>query len=174
MLSIFLGCIVFILCLPCYCWYRCRVGKPRRSNTEFVTNSTTNNENTHIIDIKVFQSGPWDGQYFQNNKWHGPYRVDLSFDAGLRVTGSGVDDVGSYSVDGIYSTESCRIGLTKTYHLGTGNPLQNLGHNVTIQLEWNKMNNQFEGKWYVRTNKYNGENNFKLTFNYQNSVYDKV
>jgi hypothetical protein len=161
--------------LPCYCFYQCRVGKPRRSHANFVGKTTTNNEEKQLIDIKSFQSGPWESHYFQYNKSHGPYKVDLTFDGEQsRVTGSGVDDVGMYSIDGIYSIENGRIGLTKQYQLGTGNPVQNLGHSVAIQLEWNRINDQFQGKWYVRTKKFKGEDKFILKFNKLYAVYEKV
>jgi hypothetical protein len=54
--------------------------------------------------------------------------------------------------------------LTKNYQAGTGNRAENLGHHVTIQLIWNSDSHQFEGKWYVRTNKYHGEDKFELKF----------
>ena len=57
-----------------------------------------------------------------------------------------------------------RIGLTKIYQKGTGNPAENLGHTVTIQFEWNFRKRRFEGKWYVKTNKYSGNNKFRLKF----------
>ena len=130
--------------------------------------------------MKLFQSGRWESQYFQHNNWHAPYHVDLTFDAEqLKVTGSGLDDVGMYFIDGIYSIQTRRIGLIKKYQLGTGNPLQNLGHDVTIQLQWNRNSNQFEGKWYVRTPKFKGQGDFKLYYvSHQQlpllPVYEKV
>jgi hypothetical protein len=42
-----------------------------------------------------------------------------------------------------------------------------LGHTVTIQLYWNPDNNQFEGKWYVQTAKYRGEDKFELKLSNQ-------
>ncbi|CAF1387730.1 unnamed protein product [Adineta steineri] len=96
----------------------------------------------------------------------------------MKITGSGSDDVGLYSIDGLYSTQTRRIGLTKTYLSGSGNPSENLGHNVIIQLEWNRDNNQFEGKWYVRTKKFKGSGDFKLKMNQNQisilSMYEKV
>ncbi|CAF1532266.1 unnamed protein product, partial [Rotaria sordida] len=64
----------------------------------------------------------------------------------MKVAGSGTDDVGTFTIDGIYSSKTHRIGLTKTYQRGTGNPSENLGHRVIIQLTWNAQNNQFKGK----------------------------
>ncbi len=82
----------------------------------------------------------------------------------MAITGSGVDDIGLFTVDGTYSVEPCRIGLTKKYQASIGNRSENLGHQVTIQLAWNAQNDQFEGKWYVQTSKYHGEDKFELKF----------
>jgi hypothetical protein len=131
----------------------------------------------NAYDVNAFQSGIWSSRYFQYKSWHGAYQLSLSFDSQLmKVTGSGSDDVGTFTVDGIYSIKTGRIGLTKTYQAGTGNPLENLGHEVTIQLTWNRQKNQFEGKWYVQTSKYHGENKFELKLYKQQqfSVYDRV
>ena len=89
--------------------------------------------------------------------------MSLSFDhQASTITGSGSDNVGTYVIDGIFSSHSRRVGLTKKYQLGIGNPLENLGHTVTIQLEWNSSHRQFEGKWYVRTKSFRGEGAFEL------------
>ncbi|CAF3838095.1 unnamed protein product [Rotaria sp. Silwood1] len=173
--------LFLIVFLPAYCCYQCCAGKPWRSNVKFVNKTMTNDEEKQIIDIQLFQSGYWKSQYFQYNTWHGPHQIELSFDAlQSKVTGSGLDDIGMYSIEGIYSTQTRRMGLTKKYQLGTGNPLENLGHCVTIQLEWNKYSNQFEGKWYVRTKKYKDSGDFKMNFDQRNQqlsfvpIYEKV
>ncbi|CAF1268622.1 unnamed protein product, partial [Adineta steineri] len=148
----FFGVVAILICLPIYC---CCAGRPRRSNTKFVNKTTSSDAEKQIIDIKLFQSGTWESQYHQYNKWHGPHQVDLFFDMHqMKITGSGSDDVGLYSIDGLYSTQTRRIGLTKTYLSGSGNISQNLGHNVIIQLEWNRYNNQFEGKWLSLANEH--------------------
>lgn len=117
------------------------------------------------LDNNIFPSGDWTSSYFQYHRSHGPYTFSLMFDhQELKVTGSGKDDVGVFSIDGIYSLNTRRIGLTKTYQKGTGNSLENLGHTVTIQLEWNFQKYQFEGKWYVSTHKYRGSDEFTLKF----------
>ena len=141
--------------------------------------ATTDNHESQVIDLKLFQSGPWTSEYSQHNKPHGPHYVDLLFDdQKFEVTGAGLDDVGMYTLHGFYSTQTRRMGLTKTYQLGTGNPTQNLGHTVLIQVEWSRTSNQFEGKWYVRTRKFKGSGEFKLRSNRQQlpflSVYEKV
>ncbi|CAF1106498.1 unnamed protein product [Adineta steineri] len=116
----------------------------------------------------MFKSGHWKSQYFQYGKWHGPCRFSLTFDTNsMTVKGTGSDDIGKFTINGIYSHETSRLGLSKKYQLGTGNKTENLGHTVTIQLTWNETNNQFEGKWYVQTNKYHGNDKFQLKFDGQ-------
>ena len=114
-------------------------------------------------DLDCFESGLWTSRYYQYNGWHGPYRLSLLFNPETRsVSGSGSDDVGTYTIVGIYSTRTNRMGLTKSYQTGTGDLQENLGHNVTIQMAWNSIQSQFEGRWFVRTNAYSGEDNFEL------------
>lgn len=141
----------------------------------------TDDVEKQAIDIKLFQSGSWESQYFQYKQWYKSYQMDLTFDTlKSEIIGSGVDVVGTFTIEGIYSTQTRRMALTKKYQLGTGNPLENLGHDVTIQLEWNRSTNQFEGKWYVRTRKFKGDGEFKMNFDRRNeqpslfTVYEKV
>jgi hypothetical protein len=82
----------------------------------------------------------------------------------MKVTGSGSDDVGVFTIDGIYSTESNRIDLTKTYQLGTDNSSENLGNQVTIQLIWNCSDHQFKGKLSAQTSRYDDDTEFELEF----------
>jgi len=112
-----------------------------------------------------FPSGYWNSRYYQYNSWHGPHIFTLSFDPQtLKVTGSGADDVGKFTIDGSYSVNTGRCALTKSYQWATGNQWENLGQQVTIQLTWNVGQDKFVGKWYVRTNKFSGENEFELEF----------
>ena len=156
------------------CCIRC-TGRPFRKNSTFVKSSMLKNGKDNTCRIDPFTTGIWSGRYFQYGHWHGPHKLSLSFKPqSMKVTGSGTDDVGSFTVDGVYSNETNRIGLTKNYQRGTGNPSENLGHQVTIQLTWNHVNNVFEGKWYVQTHKYHGENKFELTFKVQKSSQYRI
>jgi hypothetical protein len=133
-----------------------------RSNTTFIK-AAPYDEILETDSNSIFQSGTWISRYYQYGKWHGDYRMSLTFDSGeMKVKGTGSDDVGTFTITGIYSTKTQRLGLNKRYRSGTGNPTENLGHNVTIQLYWNPSTNQFEGKWYVQTAKYSGEDRFEL------------
>ncbi|CAF3006669.1 unnamed protein product, partial [Rotaria sp. Silwood2] len=102
------------------------------------------------IDEQVFnqfESGLWSSRYYQYDAWHGSHQLSLSFDPETsKVTGNGSDDVGDYNIEGIYSTTTHWMGLTKKYQNGTGDLSQNLGHYVTIQVTWNTNQRRFEGK----------------------------
>lgn len=155
--------VIGIMC----CCKRC-TGRPFSKNTVFVNTENTKQLKQETYDVKAFQSGIWSSRYFQYGIWHGPHQLAFSFDLqSLKITGSGSDDVGKFTIDGTFSNQTYRIGLNKQYQAGTGDPLQNLGHQVIIQLPWNVENNQFEGKWYVQTEKYHGEDKFELKFQRQ-------
>lgn len=112
-----------------------------------------------------FDDGTWSSRYYQYGHWHGPNDVTLQFNRETnRVSGKGMDDVGSYDIEGIFSLGEHKMGLTKTYRNGTGDLSENSGHSVTIQTTWNENTNQFEGKWFVDTKHYRDDNKieFKL------------
>ncbi|CAF1313922.1 unnamed protein product [Adineta steineri] len=145
------------------------------SNVTFVNevDSTDNETNVKSSD-SLFSSGQWISRYFQYKQWHGPHLFSLFFNhKQQKVTGSGEDDVGEFSIDGIYSLNTRRIALTKKYQKGTGNSSQNLGHTVNIQLKWDSQKQLFHGKWYVKTKKYQGEDKFELQFDQSTTVVDK-
>jgi len=166
---------VFVLVyLLCYC----NRGRPSKDHAAFVNSggSATMPQEQEMHETKrnvsqmeglvtnVFQSGIWTGRYFQYGDWHGPYEMILNFDRQSIIAGWGTDDVGKFTVKGVYSRQTGRIGLTKTYQAGTGNVLENLGHEVKIQLTKNSRSQKFEGKWYVKTSNYGGEDKFELSF----------
>lgn len=141
-----------------------------RQNTAFVHSSKSNGSRYETSD-SIFRSGVWSSRYYQYGRWHGPHKFSLSFNSqSMKVTGKGSDDVGTFTIEGDYSTGTQRIGLTKRYQVGTGNPSENLGHGVIIQLTWNAQNNQFEGKWYVQTGKYHGDGIFELKLEQEHSL----
>jgi hypothetical protein len=132
----------------------------------FINIPNSQKSKTEIDNADPFQSGFWSSRYFQYKNWHGPHQFSLIFNSEtMKVTGLGVDNVGSFTIDGIYSIETHRIGLTKKYEPGTGDPKENFGHQVTIQLTWNAENHQFEGDYYVNfaTSKHH-QDKFELKF----------
>ena len=151
--------ILAVVFTTVFCVKRCR-GRPHHSNVDFIdqgSNGTASYEKDH------FEAGPWSSRYYQRGRWHGPHTLSLEFDRGMStVHGQGTDDVGDFTVEGIFSTKTHRMALTKKYSAGTGDTSENFGHSVTLQLVWNAANEQFEGKWFIQTAKYRGEDKFQL------------
>lgn len=100
-------------------------------------------------------------RYYQYNTWHEPFLVQLEYANG-NIRGSGTDDVGAYDIIGNYSTTDTKMELTKQYKVGTGDPYENLGHKVKIDLKWNDSAQEFDGQWTVHTAKYHGQDKFAL------------
>ncbi|CAF3965542.1 unnamed protein product [Adineta steineri] len=152
------GSALIIFGIACYqIWWH---GKPAHSNSTYI--DLPSNE-VELQESNQFVSGLWSCEYYQYNIWYAPNHFSLVFDSETqKVTGNGSDSVGEYTIEGIYSSRTNRMGLIKTYQKGTGNPIQNLGHDVTIQVVLNSIQHQFEGTWYVRTSKYTGQDKFQL------------
>lgn len=136
--AIFIGSwlgIPFIL-VGIFCCCGCFTGPKLQENLVFVNTKNSKQSKKELDDVNVFQSGIWSSRYFQYNNWHGPHEFTLSFDPqSMKVTGSRSDNVGTFTIDGLYSYQTRRIGLTKQYQAGIGNPCQNLGHQMIIQLK---------------------------------------
>ena len=168
--------LILAIVITIYCYKRCK-GRPKQQNTTFIHSSKANVSKYEPSESTIFRSGVWSSLYFQHGRWHGPFKLSLSLNPqSMKATGTGSDDVGTFTIDGEYSTETRRFGLTKRYQAGTGNRAENLAHQVIIQLTWNAQTNQFEGKWYVQTSKYHGEDKFELRFEQEHSstAYGKV
>ena len=125
--GVILGVLLLIYGAICYC--RCCQGRPLRKNSTFINLGNSNQLREESYDLNAFQSGTWSSRYFQYGKWHGPYQFSLSFDPeSMKVTGSGSDNIGTFTINRIYSMTTHRIGLTKIYQASIGNPLENIGH----------------------------------------------
>jgi hypothetical protein len=165
----FIAIASLLICIT-YCYCRCR-RRPSQANITFV--NTINHKTTKytFCDINLFKSGIWSSRYLQFGIWHGPIYFSLLFDSQLlKVTGSGSDDIGRFTIDGIYSNKTGRIGLMKTYRFDSTTRIEHLDHQIIIQLIWNSEMRQFEGTRYVRTKTYREENKFELKFNKQQRI----
>lgn len=152
--------VILIVILICCC--RCR-GRPSQTNSKFV-NKKNGNHNTY--NTTLFKSGIWSSRYLQSGIWYGPNYISLSFDyRTLTITGSGTDQIGMFIIDGTYSIQTGRLGLTKIYQHPNRNRSEHLEHQNIIQLIWNNETYQFEGKQYIQTKIYREENRFELKFN---------
>ncbi|CAF3429115.1 unnamed protein product, partial [Rotaria sp. Silwood2] len=138
-------------------------GRALYSNNAYINGGTVME---YDISNSVFISATFASYYYQYDKYNGPFNMKLEFypTADYVVHGGGIDDVGAYVITGIYSPRTLRMSLEKQYQAGTGNPKLNLGHKVTIQVEWNQNNLQFEGKYYFQNKQYYDENKFIIRY----------
>eukprot|EP00746_Dinoflagellata_sp_MGD_P124480 gnl/MRDRNA2_/MRDRNA2_59080_c0_seq1.p1 gnl/MRDRNA2_/MRDRNA2_59080_c0~~gnl/MRDRNA2_/MRDRNA2_59080_c0_seq1.p1 ORF type:complete len:326 (-),score=52.06 gnl/MRDRNA2_/MRDRNA2_59080_c0_seq1:52-1029(-) len=120
------------------------------------------------VPIKRLPSGTWRGYYNQYGSRHAVCEFKLAFD-GDRMHGNGVDDVGSYSIDGLYGQGSGRISFRKQYVRGSpaanGRISQeNLGHYVEYRGECagTDLGHGVRGLWYVETALYRGSGRFHI------------
>ena len=150
--SILAPCLIF--CIPCcvaaYRKYGKRLIKALPSNDIYVQGG---NYIGYGIGDAIFRSGSYETYYFQYGTRHGPFPMKLGFypQASYVIHGGGKDNIGTFVINGIYSPNTLRMGLTKKYQSGTGNPNENLGHEVTIQVEWNNELQEFKGQYYLAT-----------------------
>jgi hypothetical protein len=63
---------------------------------------------------EIYPSGAWRGFYSYGAGDRHPMQLDLLFSRGI-LTGDGLDEVGSFLVNGSYDQESGGCGWTKTY-----------------------------------------------------------
>lgn len=166
MISVFsvIGVGILICCIV-RCYNKSWGGIPPQSNEKFVASENMEKNPTNAFNRFSFPSGFWTGKYYQYGVWHGRHIFTLTFDQqSLRVSGFGADDVGQFTITGSYSATTGRLGMYKNYQAGTGNISENLGHQVTIQLQWDVYRNLFTGKWYVQTSRFSGEDQFELEY----------
>ena len=98
-----------------------------------------------LVAGAVYPSGRWSGYYTQRDREHGVAAFELCFSAAGVVSGSGVDDVGRYSIIGRHGcgSGSYRVAFSKTYAMGSANAAGmfvgrkggNLGHTVEYRGE---------------------------------------
>ncbi|CAF4276996.1 unnamed protein product, partial [Rotaria sp. Silwood2] len=163
------GVVGLIILIPCCLiisgglTFPCLKGRPLRSSSVYINSGGA--WRYHLSD-SIFISGTFSSYYYQYGRYHGPFKINLAFypEANYVVHGGGTDDIGTYVITGIYSPRTLRMSLKKQYQSGTVDPREDLGHIVTIQVEWNHYNQQFEGKYYLRTRLHKDENQFVIRY----------
>ena len=137
----------------------------RAKDAEFKLHNRVYRSDERWYRPELFQSGIWKGKYYQYGEWTGLPNHRLEFiPSAMTLSGYGTDSIGDYTVDGYYSAHYWHVTMNKKYTPNTGNPLENLGHVVKIELDWKENEQQFKGKYYVKTPKYVGEDQFSLQF----------
>ena len=142
---------MFIITLGWKCFEERVLCQPTHSNEHYIQDGTVKEPSD--LTESMFIPGIFQYCYFDYEAAHGPFSMRLDFNphAEYTVHGGGEDDIGTYVITGVYSPETLRMGLIKQYQAGTGNSSENLGHKITIQVEWSFARQQFDGQYYLRT-----------------------
>lgn len=128
-----IGTLVF------FCCFRRR---PLRSNPRYVRRGAAVN---HTLGTALFQTGTFSGSLLIDGQWQKREPMVLSFypGAGHVIYGKGSDIDGAYTIRGVYSIQTGRIGFDKTY---------DERRRETIQVEWDRNQEIFHGHSYSNTN----------------------
>ena len=167
---------MILLCCVCIIksgwkrWIGLMIGQPFLSNQRYIKGGV---KQPSDMSRSIFIPGIFQYYYFQYEKAHGPFSMRLGFypQADYTVHGGGKDDIGTYVITGVYSPETLRMGLIKQYQAGTGNSSENLGHQVTIQVEWNFELQQFDGRYYLRTKLHSDQNSVVIRREHSNNFH---
>ena len=101
-----------------YC--RCRQDRRRQYKPPFPGVVYQKPKEEEVQEPTHFQSGAWSTEYHQGGKWHGPFPVTLSVNPqSMQIIGSGSDDVGVFTFNGVHSATTKQINMTKKHQFGT-------------------------------------------------------
>lgn len=164
------GCLgIFVLIVVVVCI--CDKGRARQHHAPDVREFLLADA-LHFSDSGL-PSGQWRGYYRQFGAEHHVADFALHFDgATARASGSGVDDVGGYTITGLCSESGTRVAFRKQYVLGSlamngrPNPSMNKGHGVEYRAErvGPNLGQGIKGNWYISDapGGYVGSGNFHL------------
>ncbi|CAF0986924.1 unnamed protein product [Adineta steineri] len=156
--------LIFMISMGIFVYHLCFKKQQHVSTFPVVIYEKTKQEED-VQEANRFQSGTWSIEYYHNEEWYGPFQITLSFNSqSMQVTGSGSDNVGIFALNGVYSAVLEQINITKKYQLGTGDPIENKGHEVKMQLRWHSINHQFEGSSLINYSDYQVQGKCRLKF----------
>ena len=100
----------------------------------------------------LFRPGSFSGSYFKDGAWHGSEQMTLAFypRADQTLFGKGTDEKGTFVVNGAYSPRTLRMAFDKQYQAGSADGTRKPGARSTVQVEYNPMTQNFEGKYYSK------------------------
>lgn len=161
-----IGGLLILLCACALCLavtgacYSIR-GNPFRSNKAYVrTGFRMQNE----LGDAIFRPNSYAGSTFKDGAWHGSEQFTLAFypQANQTVFGKGTDEKGPFIVNGTFSPRTLRMAFDKQYQAGSVDAARRPGAKSTIQLEYNPLTENFEGKSYSKMGKERHEEKYVM------------
>jgi hypothetical protein len=142
-------------------WFYCLKSTSVRSNNSYVHDGFGFQDE---IGNTLFQPSSFAGFFFKDGAWHGTNNWTLSFypQADHTVYGKGRDNLDIFVATGVYSPRTLRIAFNKRYQSGLGNPRQNSGQTMTIQVARNTNTQRFEGKYYLKVGRHREEQRYMI------------
>jgi len=146
-----------------------RLGSPSGINRplsqdEYISSELQLQQFVETQEASTLPSGSWRGYYTFSAIRHDVCEFNLEFDGAGHITGNGTDDVGQYTMEGLYGRS--RIAFSKTYIARSENVsgvhhYGNKGHMVEYrgELAGDSLGSGFRGVWTIhsRGSSYTGQ-----------------
>ena len=170
-----IGGLLLLICACALCMavtgacYSIR-GNPFRSNKTYVrTGFRMQNE----MSDAIFRPGSFSGSFFKDGTWHGSEQFTLAFypQANQTLYGKGTDEKGPFIVNGTFSPRTLRMAFDKQYQAGSTDAARRPGTKSTIQLEYNPVTQNFEGKYYSKMGKERHEERYVMKVRGANHIH---
>lgn len=155
--------------------YLTQGGGPARREAHLQYVGVSQDDGTELVRASPFPSGAWRGYYTQYGASHAVCEFPLSFGPDGAVSGRGADDIGSYSLRGVWSAGSGRVAFTKQYLRGSrtaggGLSSENNGHAVEYRGTAARLTAQgtaslgggLRGTWSLRDGRHRDSGDFHL------------
>lgn len=161
------GGVLFLILICCLCMLilgttcYCGRGYPFRSNKGYVR---TGFQVQDEFDYTFFGPGSFSGYSLRDGVWHASEHFVLAFypQAGQTIFGKGTDDYGAFTVAGTFSPRTLRMAFDKHYQLGSADVVRRPDARSTIQLQYNPLTQNFEGKSYLKMGKERYERKYMI------------
>ena len=112
----------------------------------------------------LFRPGSFSGYYFKDGVWHGSEQMTLAFypRADQTLFGKGTDEKGTFIATGTFSPRTLRMAFDKQYQAGSVDGTRKPGARSTVQVEYNPVTKNFEGKYYSKIGKHREEEKYVI------------
>ena len=111
--------------------------------------------------------------FFKNGAWYGSEQFTLAFypQANQTLYGKGTDEEGLFTGKSTFSPRLLRMAFDKQYQAGSADSAQRPGAKSMIQLEYNSVVWNFDGKYYLNMGKERHEERYGMKVRGANHIH---